>query len=50
MDGVQLLKATEPLRGHSSLATTRLPGVPGTHFINFGRMEDGVDPGATEWF
>ena len=26
--------------GDSLLATTKSPGVPGTHFINLGRMKD----------
>ena len=38
MDGVQLLKATEPLWGDSLLFTTRSLGVPGTDLISLGRM------------
>ena len=29
----------EPLRGGSLLFTTKFPEIPGTHFINFGRMK-----------
>ena len=28
----------EPLRGGSLLFTTKFPEIPGTHFINLGRM------------
>ena len=33
-------KATKPLRGDSLLFTTQLPGVPGTHLIDLGRMRE----------
>ena len=33
----------EPLRGGSLLFTTKFPGIPGTHFIDFGRMKGWVD-------
>ena len=29
----------EPLQGGSLLFTTRLPEIPGTYFINLGRMK-----------
>ena len=29
----------EPLRGGSLLFTTKFPEIPGTHFIDFGRMK-----------
>ena len=29
----------EPLRGGSLLFTTKLPEIPGTHFINLRRMK-----------
>ena len=29
----------EPLRGGSSLFTTKFPGTPGTHFIDLERMK-----------
>ena len=29
----------EPLRGGSLLFTTKFPEVPGTHFIDLGRMK-----------
>ena len=40
----------EPLWGGSLLFTTKLPEIPGTHFINLGRMKGWVDLGATQWF
>ena len=30
----------EPLRGDSLLFTTKFPEIPGTHFIDLGRMKD----------
>ena len=39
MDEVQLLEATELLRGDSLLFTTKSPGGPGTHLIDLGRMK-----------
>ena len=33
------LKATEPLGGGSLFFTTKLPEIPGTHFIKLGRMK-----------
>ena len=29
----------EPLRGGSLLFTTKFPEIPGTHFMNLGRMK-----------
>ena len=29
----------EPLRGGSSFFTTKFPKIPGTHFIDLGRMK-----------
>ena len=29
----------EPLRGGSLLFTTKLPEIPGTHFVDLGRMK-----------
>ena len=40
----------EPLRGGSLLFTTKFPEIPGTHFINLGRMKGWVDLGAIQWF
>ena len=40
----------EPLRGGSLLFTTRFPEIPGTHFIDLGRMKGWLDLGATQWF
>ena len=37
--GFNCLKATKPLRGDSLLFTSQSPGVPGTHLIDFRRME-----------
>ena len=33
----------EPLRGGSSLFTTKFPEISGTHFIDLGRMKGLVD-------
>ena len=30
----------EPLRGGTSFFTTKFPEIPGTHFIDLGRMND----------
>ena len=40
----------EPLRGGSLLFTTKLPEIPGTHFIKLRRMKGWVEVGATQWF
>ena len=40
----------EPLRGGSLLFTTKFPEIPGTHFMDPGRMKCWVDLGATWWF
>ena len=40
----------ESLRGGSLLFTTKFPEIPGTHFIDLGRMKGLVDFGATQWF
>ena len=37
----------EPLRGGSLLFTTKFPNIPGTHFIDLGKMKGWVDLGAT---
>ena len=44
----------EPLRGGSLLFTTKFPDIPGTHFIDLGRMKGWVDPvvlnmGSLDW-
>ena len=39
----------ELLRGGSLLFTSKFPEIPGTHFIDFGRMKGCVDLGATQW-
>ena len=38
----------EPLRRDSSLFTTKFPEIPGTYFIDLGRMKGWVDLGATQ--
>ena len=40
----------EPFRGGSLLFTTKSPEIPGTHFMDLGRMKGSVDLGATQWF
>ena len=40
----------EPLWKGILLNNTKSPEIPGTHFINLGRMKDRVDLGATQWF
>ena len=40
----------QPLRGGSLLFTIQFPEIPGTHFIDLGRMKDWVNLGATQWF
>ena len=39
MEGVQLPQGYRTIMRRSSLFTFRSPGVPGTHFINLGRMK-----------
>ena len=41
----------EPLRGDGLLFTTKFPEIPGTHFVDLGKMkaESTLDP-ATQWF
>ena len=43
MDGVNCLKAAEPLRGDSLLFTTKFPENPGTRLIDLERMKGLVD-------
>ena len=40
MNRVHCLKAAEPKQEQNVLLTTKSPGKPGTHFIDFGRMMD----------
>ena len=40
----------EPLRGGSLLFTTKFPEIPGTHFIDLGRMKGRADLGAPSGF
>ena len=37
--GFNCLKATEPLRGDGLLFTTKFQEIPGTHYIELGRMK-----------
>ena len=39
-----------PLRVASLLFTTKFPEIPGTHFIDFGRVKGWVDLGGTQLF
>ena len=40
----------EPLQWGSLLFTTRFPEIPGTHFIDLGKIKGWVDLGATQQF
>ena len=40
----------QPLQGDSLLFAIQFPEIPGTHFIDFGRMKGWVNLGATQWF
>ena len=40
----------EPLWGGSLLYNTKFPEIPGTHFINLGKMKGQVNLGATQLF
>ena len=40
----------EPFRGSSLLFTTKSPKIPGTHFIDLGKMKGCVDLGPIQWF
>ena len=44
------LSRLEPLRGGSLPFTIKFPEIPGTHFIDLGRMKGWVDLAATQWF
>ena len=48
--GFNRLKATKPLRRDSLLFTTQFPEIPGTHFIDLGKIKSLVDLEATQWF
>ena len=39
MDGGSTASRLEPLRGGSLIFTTKFPEIPGTHFIDLGRMK-----------
>ena len=47
---VSTASSLEPLWGGSLLFTTQVPEIPGTHFIDLGRLKDWVDLEATKWF
>ena len=38
------------LQGGSFLFTTKFPDIPGTHFMDLGRMKGLVNLEATQWF
>ena len=40
----------EPIQGGSLFFTTKFPEIPGTHFIDLGRIKGLVDHGAPQWF
>ena len=40
----------EPIQGGSLLFTNKSPEIPGSHFIDLGRMKGSVDVGVTQWF
>ena len=40
----------QPIRGGSLLFTIQFPEIPGTNFIDLGRMEGRADLGVTQWF
>ena len=40
----------QPLRGGSLLFTIQFPDIPGTHFIDLGRIKGSVNLGTTQWF
>ena len=40
----------QPLQGGSLLSTTKLQEIPGTHFIDLGKMKGWVNLGATHSF
>ena len=40
----------QPLQGGSLLFTTKLQEIPGTHFIDLGKMKGWVNLGATHSF
>ena len=40
----------ESLRGGSLLFNRKFPEVPGTHFIDLGRIKSWVDLATTQWF
>ena len=42
--------STASLRGGSLLFTIRFPEIPGTQFIDLGRMKGSIDLGATQRF
>ena len=52
MDVTSMARASrlEPLQWGSLLFTTKFPDIPGTHFIDLGRMKGWVDLGPNQWF
>ena len=45
-----IVSRLNPLRGDGLVRTTKFPEIPGTHFIDLGRMRGWVNLGATQWF
>ena len=48
--GSDCFNSMGPLGGHSLLSTVMSPGVPGTHFVNLGRIKGSVHLEGTQWF
>ena len=49
MDGIQLSQGYSHFEEGVLLFITQFPEIPGTHFIDLGRMKGWVDLGATQW-
>ena len=50
MDRAQLPKGYRATTRRHLLLATKFPEIPGTHLIDFTKMERWVDLGATQWF
>ena len=49
VDGVQLFQDQRATMRRQFSLTTKLPGAPGTPFINLGKIKDWINLGATQW-
>lgn len=49
VDGVQLFQDQRATTRRQFSLTTKLPGAPGTPFINLGKMKDSINLVATQW-